>query len=215
MQGLSRGVLIVVEGIDGVGKSTLTHNITHTLLSKQLPVVTTREPGITELGKLIRKMVQDKTVPICAKAEYLLFASNRAQHFEELVIPNLHEKKIVLSDRMADSSLVYQGFGRGLDLGALKTINAWCMNDIVPDITIYLQLDPAVAVDRLRQRGAVLSSFEKEKASFTQKLAVGFETIFADRDDVLRLDGMRSPEQLTEQAVNHIMSWIENNGLCV
>lgn len=215
MQLLSRGILIVIEGIDGVGKSTLTQNVTNVLLSQQLPVVTTREPGITELGKLIRKMVQEKTVPIGAKAEYLLFASNRAQHFQELVIPNLEAKKIVLSDRMADSSLVYQGFGRGLDLTMLKKINAWSMNNITPDITIYLHLDAAVAVERLRQRAGILSSFEKEHASFTQKLAVGFETIFADRDDVLRLDGILSPEQLTKQAVDYIVRWIDAKGLLV
>jgi dTMP kinase len=210
---LTRGILITVEGIDGSGKTTLVRNLGQALAALSLPVVLTREPGATPLGTVIRQLVQEKQVSICPKAEYLLFASNRAQHFNDIIIPNLTNKNIVISDRMADSSLVYQGFGRGLDLNMLTTINQWSMNNITPDITLYVKIDLEESRARLRARNEALTSFEKEKESFTAQLLNGFETIFAHRDNVHTIDGTQTPEQLTATARDYVVHWINANGL--
>ncbi len=125
MPRLSRGILIALEGIDGSGKSTLAKNIAASLAHLDFPILQTQEPGKMALGKLLKPIVQEKKVPVCSKAEFLLFAADRAQHFHELVIPALLNKQLVISDRMADSSLAYQGYGRGLDLTTLSMINSW------------------------------------------------------------------------------------------
>src|SRR5690606_13070752 len=124
--------------------------------------ILTKEPGDSPLGKTLRAILQEKKVSVCPKAEFLLFAADRAQHFDEVVMPALQQNKIVISDRLADSSLVYQGYGRGLDKTLIEQVNTWAMNNIKPDLTLYITLPPAVAAARLAQR-ASLSSFEKEQ----------------------------------------------------
>lgn len=206
MLGLNKGILIAIEGIDGSGKSTLAKNIFTALSEKQFSVILTKEPGGTALGKRLRKTLQEKDVPVCSKAEYLLFASDRAQHFEELIIPALDQKKIVISDRMSDSSIVYQGFGRGLDIEMLKKINAWAMQNRTPDITLFIDIPLATALERLRSRNLQLTSFEKESEAFTSKLVHGFATLYKDRADILRMDGTQSPEKLSAQAVDYLLN---------
>src|SRR3972149_5899470 len=124
-------MLITLEGIDGSGKSTLAKKMADTLHN----VVLTKEPGGSALGKKLREILQMQPVPITPIAEFLLFAADRAQHFDEVVIPALEQNKIVISDRMADSSLVYQGYGRGINMENIKLVNKWVMQDITPDIT--------------------------------------------------------------------------------
>ncbi len=202
MQNLQRGILIAIEGIDGSGKSTLARNLATKLQEKNIPTVLTKEPGDSKLGALVRAIVQKQDVPVCPKAEFLLFAADRAQHFAEIIKPELQEKKIIISDRMADSSIVYQGFGRGLSIDMIKSVNAWAMDGINPDITIYLRISPEQALKRLQTR-AELTAFEAEQA-FMRKVLAGFEELYKNREDVILLDGTESPETLAEQALNKI-----------
>lgn len=205
MNTLSHGLLITLEGIDGSGKSTLAHTMRDALAQRNIPVFLTREPGGSELGKHLRSMLQERSVALCPKAEFLLFAADRAQHFHDVIIPNLKKGMVVISDRMADSSLVYQGFGRGLDLSFIQTVNAWAMNGISPNLTFYLKISPAQAGERLALRSAHLTAFEKDVNDLRERLVHGFETIFAQRDNVVTLDALLSVEQLTNQAVDAIM----------
>jgi dTMP kinase len=119
MKNLKKGVLISFEGIDGSGKSLLVNNL-YKILQTQYKTLITKEPGETDLGKKIRKIVQEQNVKIGPLAEYLLFATDRAQHFTEFIIPNLQEKYLILSDRLADSSIVYNGYGRDLPINKIK-----------------------------------------------------------------------------------------------
>lgn len=200
-------MLISVEGIDGSGKSTLIKNITATLQDLQLPLVVTKEPGGTALGKQLRTLLQERTFTIYPKAEYLLFAADRAQHFEQLIIPALQANTIILSDRMADSSLVYQGYGRGLDMNMLQTINHWAMHGYTPDVTLYVKIPPTVAYERLAQRKN-LSVFDKEKEDFFVTITRGFDTLFKTRTNVIHLDGLQQPDTLTEHATKAILEWL-------
>src|SRR6266404_7608583 len=140
MPQLHKGILIVIEGIDGSGKSTLAHNLSTSLQQQGFDIVLTKEPGASEIGKEIRKIIQTQNIAFCSKAEYLLFAADRAQHFAELIIPALEQKKLIISDRMSDSSLAYQGYGNGLDLDMVHTINRWTMHNITTDITIFVRV---------------------------------------------------------------------------
>jgi len=182
-----KGILIAIEGIDGSGKSTLTQQLAIVLDHDQYEVYLTKEPGDTSLGHNIRSLVQTQMVPITPIAEYLLFAADRAQHFVEKIIPLLNANKIIISDRLSDSSLAYQGYGRGLPLEQLKAINSWAMQGIIPDITIFVRIPVAIALQRVTKRNTSLSAFEKEV--FLEKVAAGFELIYKNRSDVIIIDG--------------------------
>ncbi len=208
MRTLQKGILIAIEGIDGSGKSSLAHYLFTSLQDQQYPVILTKEPGATALGKKLRAIVQEKNEPITAQAEFLLFAADRAQHFQETIIPALNQKKIIISDRMADSSLVYQGYGRGLDTVSINFINRWVMHDIKPDLTFYVRVSPSVAQDRLKARNIKLTAFEKEGITFMQKLIDGFDTLYHTRTDVIIIDGNQSFDAVTHYATQKLNEWL-------
>ncbi|MGE0206968.1 MAG: dTMP kinase [Candidatus Babeliales bacterium] len=209
---LTKSVLIVLEGIDGSGKTVLAQNLYTHFTELLSPVLLTKEPGGSHLGKHIRKVLQEKTVPIDPKAEFLLFAADRAQHFTEVIKPAQKERSLIISDRMADSSLVYQGYGRGLDNATLKTVNNWAMDGIKPDLTLYVKIDAQTAQKRLHARGK-LSAFDQEPLEFFNKLINGFEDLYNNRQDVIILDGTLTPEDIAKQAYNKVLSWIKTNNL--
>jgi dTMP kinase len=154
---MKNGLLVVFEGIDGSGKTTLAHAIAEELKKTFPKVILTREPGATALGKTLRGLILDGQ--LSDRAEFLLFAADRAQHCAERIRPALLENAIVISDRMADSSLIYQGISHGFRIEELRSINDWAMNGVKPDITFYLRIDPTVAHTRLVARGP-LTKFE-------------------------------------------------------
>lgn len=208
---LRNGILIALEGIDGSGKSTLIQNIFDTLQTKQFDVLLTKEPGATALGKEVRELIQHQHIPLCGQAQYLLFAADRAQHFSDVIIPGLQEKKLILSDRMADSSLAYQCYGNGLDCEMVRTINTWTMHGIVPDITIFVRVPVAIALERAKNRGA-LSAYEKKEA-FLHDVAQGFEELYKNRSDVIIVDGTQTQESLTNTVCDTIEQWIKAKNL--
>jgi dTMP kinase len=199
-----RGMLITIEGIDGSGKSSVAKQVAQ-LLGAHKQVILTKEPGSTELGKQLRTLLQERTFGVSAQAEFLLFAADRAQHMKEVVIPALEEGKIVLSDRMADSSLAYQGYGRGVEHEWIKAINTWAMDGYEPDLTLYLQIDYQTAARRLRQRRETATVFEQEEALFFERVIQGFETMYRERSTVRTLDATASIEQVSRAAYQEIM----------
>jgi len=211
MKTLKKGILIAIEGIDGSGKSTLAQNLSTKLKKSDIGCILTREPGATPLGTIIRNLLHEKPVSMCPKAEYLLFAADRAQHMAEIIEPALQEHKIVLSDRMGDSSVVYQGYARGLDIPMIQQINKWAMNNTTPDLIFYVQLSVDEAINRIIKRNEALTSFEKEGRDFLQKLVNGFNTLYTDRKDVITLDGNNTPAQLTEQAFDTIVTRVKTH----
>ena len=213
MKQLKRGILIAIEGIDGAGKSTLSFNLAKSMVTQGWPVHLTKEPGDTPLGAHLRTILHDKALSKTSKAEYLLFASDRAQHMSAVVLPALKNNQVVISDRMADSSIVYQGFARGLDIDMIKSINAWAMEHYNPDIVFYIHVPPDIACQRLLARNVPLTSFEREPIAFFQKLVHGFETLVNTRDQSHLIDGTQEPEHVTKQALEIVHTWIHNNNL--
>ena len=202
------GKLITFEGIDGSGKTTLARAVCaalglHRNDEKLTGIVFTKEPGDTALGQSLRTILQKQKEMVCDLAEFLLFAADRAQHFQTVIIPKLSLGNWVVADRLADSSLAYQGYGRGLDIEHIKATNTWAMQGIEPDLTIYVRIDIDTALERIVQRNEVLTTFELEKHAFWQRVITGYEAIFAERSNVLIIDGKLT----TEQQVNSIMAF--------
>jgi len=212
---LKHGLLIALEGIDGSGKSTLAYNLTNTLQAVGVDVLLTKESGGTPLGQRLHDIVQRQEVEICDKAEYLLFAADRAQHMHEVIEPALEQKKIVISDRMGDSSIAYQGYGRGLDVDMIELINNWAQNNYIPDLTIYIDIDIDTAYSRRVKRGKqeVDSIFELEQKEFMSKVIEGYRAIMKKKQHIIILDGKESADRLTSEAFEKVMTWIKEKYL--
>ena len=211
----SNGFLIAVEGIDGSGKSSLVSNLATALKQNNLPVITTKEPGGTVLGLALRAILNKQRNPdaqnpdardsICERAEFLLFAADRAQHFNFLVLPALAEDSIVISDRTGDSSLAYQGYGRGLNREMIQSINTWATENRKADLTIYIRIDPQTAYQRVITRNKNLTSFEAESLEFWKRVGNGFDEMYTGRHDVLILDGTKTQEELCEITLQEVL----------
>ncbi|HSW76093.1 MAG TPA: dTMP kinase [Candidatus Saccharimonadales bacterium] len=204
------GILCTIEGIDGSGKSTLINKLYENCIKHSIAAVCTREPGATQLGKKIREILADRTAPTCTKAEFLLFAADRAQHFNDFVVPNLQQGLVVISDRMADSSLAYQGYLKGVDLKMIQTVNQWCMQSIEPDIVFYLKIDAVSAAQRVKKTRGFTTKFEDEFIDKMQDLINGFETIFSTRKNVIVLDALQDPDSIVQQAFQALQEKIKN-----
>lgn len=213
-QVLPQGLLIVLEGIDGSGKTSLAEFLADYFGKLGFEVVSTRQPGATDLGKQIRAVLHDRPFEVCAKAEFLLFAADRAQHIESVVKPALAAGSLVISDRMADSSLAYQGAGRGLSTTSLREINEWAMDGIQPDITLYIRVDPQVAFQRMQKRNEALTHFEKEKVDFFRKVSQRYDELYEGRDDVIMIDGNQSIENVQQQVLQALESLQDQDGCC-
>ncbi len=195
------GKLISLEGIDGCGKSTLAKALTENLTQAGYTVVLTKESGGTPLGQNLRTLLHDRKDPMGSKAEYFILAADRAQHFEQVVIPALQAGKLVISDRMNDSSMAYQGYGRGLDLEMIKVINTWAMSGITQDLVLFIDIDPQIAIKRYLARKEQLTAFEQEKIDFWHRVSSGYHEIFKGRPEVATLDGKLSQAELLTQAL--------------
>lgn len=202
------GTLVTVEGIDGSGKSTLVDRLRGLLEAEGKKAVATKEPGGSKLGIVLRQMLQYQEVPIAPRAEYLLFAADRAQHFQDVVIPALQNGIVVISDRMSDSSLAYQGYGRGHDLTMIKIINQWTMQGIEPDVTIYLKIPVEYAYERMAMRGAEKTVFESQKREFLERVARGFDQIFAIRTNVIIIDAAQDQEVVAQKTYEALTQWL-------
>lgn len=151
---MNRGKLITFEGIDGCGKTTQLRLLERILTTRNTSFVSTREPGGTELGKLIRaallNVARHKVDPL---AELLLYAADRAQHVQEFVVPNLEAGKLVFSDRFYDATTAYQGYGRGFDLSLIQQLNQLATGGLKPDLTLLFDIDVATGLGRIARRG--------------------------------------------------------------
>ncbi len=169
-----RGRLIVLEGGEGTGKSTQA-----ALLAQRLEAVLTREPGGTEVGERLRRLVLDPSLPpIGVRTEVLVLLAARAQHVVEVIEPALAEGRDVVCDRFSGSTLAYQGYGRGLDPAELARLSAWATGGREPDRVVLLRVAPEVAAARLGGRGSA-DRMEEEDAAFFARVAAGYEALAA------------------------------------
>lgn len=171
------GKLISFEGSEGSGKTTQIARLAAHLQKAHREVVTTREPGGTEIGEQIRNIIvhNSKGDEMCAETELLLFAAARAQLVREVIVPALLKGTIVLSDRFLDSSTVYQGIGRNLAADPVAQINRFAVGNVMPDVTIVLDVPAEVSLARLKQRASDLPDrMERENIDFYKKVREGY-----------------------------------------
>ena len=148
--GASRsGLFVTLEGGDGVGKTTQARLLEEWLAGQGRTVVRTREPGGTEVGVLIRDIVLHHRGDVAPRAEALLYAADRAHHIETVVRPAIARGEVVIQDRYLDSSVAYQGTGRGLGADEVERLSLWAAEGLLPHVTVLLDLDPAVGLSRL------------------------------------------------------------------
>ena len=167
------GVFLAVEGGEGAGKSTQLRLLTAWLEDEGHEVVVTREPGATPMGRKVRALLLDPaTGALAPRAEALLYAADRAQHVAEVVRPGLARGAVVITDRYVDSSLAYQGAGRALDRDDVQKISTWATEALRPDLTVLLDVDPAVGLARATREGA--DRIEAESLAFHQRVRAGF-----------------------------------------
>ncbi len=195
------GRFFVIEGIDGSGKSTFARSLAEFIQAQGRPVLLTREPGATELGKVLRSLVQESKSSIDPYAELLLFTADRAQHMAQVVRPALGRGQIVITDRFKYSSLAYQGYGRDLDKSFIECINDKVTRDVQPDLVFYCKIDPQIAIARCINRNEKQTRFEAEGQLFMQKVSDGFDTIFENMPNVVTIDAHASQEKMLSQAI--------------
>ena len=168
------GLWVTLEGGDGAGKTTQAALLQEWLEASGRTVVRTREPGGTEVGVLIRDIVLHHRGEVAPRAEALLYAADRAQHVQTLVLPALERGDVVVQDRYLDSSVAYQGAGRVLDAAEVRNLSLWATGGKLPDVTILLDLDPAAARARLDADDKPFDRLEAEREDFHTRVRVAF-----------------------------------------
>jgi dTMP kinase len=174
---VARGKLITIEGLDGAGKSTLAASLAAELAARGVRVELLREPGGVEVSERIRALVKDPGLEVAPRAEALLYAAARAQLVEERLEPLLEQGALVLLDRFVDSSLAYQGAGRGLGMEEVRAINLFATGALVPDRTLLLRIAPADGRLRQRERAEDPDRLERESEHFFATIASAYEDL--------------------------------------
>ena len=197
------GKLISFEGPEGSGKSTQISRLAAHFQKTGREVVTTREPGGTEIGEQIRNIIVHKSKgdEMCAETELLLFTAARAQVVREVIAPALVRGAVVLTDRYLDSSTVYQGIGRNLAADPVSQINRFAVGNVMPDLTLVIDVPTEVGLARIRQRASDLPDrMERENIAFFKKIREGYLFLAKSMPDrVVVIDGTLSPDAIEKK----------------
>lgn len=209
------GLFITFEGIEGSGKTTLMELVARALEHNGLDCVLTREPGGTSLGLSLRRVLLDPSAAeISSTAELMLFAADRAQHVAEVIRPALDDGSVVLCDRFSDATLAYQGYGRGIDLEVIKTVDSHARGKTAPDMTVLIDLAVETGLKRARSRndardndsdGPPESRIDDEETAFHQLVRDGYLRLAEEEQHrFLVLDGSQDPETLSDAVTKEL-----------
>jgi len=198
--GIARGRLITIEGVDGAGKTTLVAGLTRALAERGRELLVLREPGGVELSERIRELVKDPALDVDPRAEALLYAAARAQLVAEMLVPLLERGEWVLLDRFVDSSLAYQGAGRGLGVEEVRRLNRFATGGLTPDRTLLLRVDPALGRQRLADRAP--DRLEQAGEEFFAAVARAYDALAAAEPERFAvIDAAQPPERVLADAV--------------
>jgi dTMP kinase len=194
---MKKGMFITVEGTDGSGKSTQIEMMKKYISSKGIDVVLTREPGGTTISEKIRSIILDpENIKMADMTELLLYAASRAQLVDEIIRPAIEKGKTVIADRFIDSSYVYQGFGRGMDLKIIETVNKTAVDGILPNLTLFFDISPEVALRR-RTELSDPDRIEKEEMDFHMRVYNGYIKLASDNPQrIVTIDSNRDVEAI-------------------
>jgi dTMP kinase len=199
---------ITFEGTEGSGKSTQAALLAENLRAAGREVVLTHEPGGTDVTLAIRRLLADPESILDSRAELLLFLADRAQHVATVIRPALERGAIVVCDRYADSTMAYQGYGRGHKLPMLRELSAWASRDLDPDLTIWIDVDIEVGLHRARGGdGGPGDRFEAEPLAFHSAIHTGFTALAAaEPGRFVRIDGNRELDAVTVDVIAAVHS---------
>lgn len=197
---MSRGLFISLEGIDGVGKSTQSDLLEEYLRELGQPVLRTFEPGGTALGQEIRHLLLHRKGDVAPRSEALLYAADRAHHVATKVRPALERGEAVITDRYLDSSVAYQGVGRALNAEDVRTISMFAVENLLPDLTILLDLEAGAAMARRSKTGAEPDRLEREKVEFFEAVRQAYLAMAkAEPQRWLIVDASQTVDQMQAQ----------------
>jgi dTMP kinase len=207
---MSRGRLITIEGIDGAGKSTLAGSLAEALRERGVAVELLREPGGVAVSERIRALVKDPSLAVAPRTEALLYAAARAQLVHERVAPALAAGETLLLDRFLDSSLAYQGAGRGLGIDEIRAVNLFAIGDVLPDRTLLLRIDPVAGRARQGARAESADRLELEGEEFFALVAAAYDELAASEPERVRtIDAAQAPEAVLLDALDALSDLFE------
>jgi dTMP kinase len=206
------GKFVTFEGGEGSGKTTQIKLAADWLGERRIPVVATAEPGGTPLGRKIRDILLNRGAwNIGAEAELILFAAARAQHVQETILPALREGSLVLCDRFTDATVAYQGFGRGLNIEFIRTLNDFSTGSLKPDLTLLFDLPAEAGLERAKIRSAgsrpeaAEDRFEREERSFHGRVREGYLSLVAEEPERFRIiDGSAGIGEVLREVCRHL-----------
>ncbi|MBE1447157.1 dTMP kinase [Paenibacillus sp. OAS669] len=211
---MQKGYFITVEGGEGAGKTSVIELMTQYLSTLGLESVSSREPGGIDIAEQIRAIILDKSnTKMEGRTEALLYAAARRQHFVEKIQPSLAQGKVFICDRFIDSSLAYQGHARGLGMDEVLTINQFAIENVFPDLTIYLDVNPEEGLRRIHARSdREINRLDLESLAFHQKVREGY-LILADRfpDRIVRIDANGGIDEVYESVKGCLDSRFKKN----
>lgn len=205
-------MFITFEGPDGSGKTTQARLLADWLRGQGHDVLLTREPGGTHIGDQIRAVLHDPhNIAMDARTEILLYSASRAQHVAETIRPALTAGKLVISDRYADSTLAYQGYGRRLDLATLQAITAFATGGLTPDLTLYLDLPPHEGLQRRQSGGGEWNRLDAEALEFHQRVRAGYlELARQEPQRWVMISADRSAEEVQAEIQTLVQAKLDN-----
>lgn len=212
---MKRGYFFSAEGNEGAGKSTIVNMASRYLAEKGLDVVTSREPGGIAIAEQIRAVILDRNnTGMDGRTEALLYAAARRQHYIEKIFPSLQAGKTVICDRFIDSSLAYQGHARGLGIEEVLRINRFAVEDVFPDLTLYLDVDPELGLNRIREHGGrEINRLDLESLAFHQKVREGYlEVIRRFPERIVIIDANRQLDAVFEEVKDVLDQFLAKRG---
>lgn len=209
---MKKGIFIAFEGGEGSGKSTIIDMIYNYLIENNIACIKTREPGGIKISEDIRKIILDKNnTQMDAKTEALLYAAARRQHLVEKVIKELENGKIVLCDRFIYSSLVYQGYARGLGVEEIYNINKFAIDEYMPDLNIFFDVSPEIGLARInKNKDREVNRLDLEKMDFHYKVREGYLKLCeANKESFIKINAEQSIDEVFEAVKNEIIKFIK------
>ena len=195
---IKKGLFVTFEGLDGCGKTTQINQLKERLIESGHQVLLTRNPGGTDLGLKLREIVLHYPDDLSSVSELLLYVADRAQHMKQVILPALESGQVVLCDRHIDSTVAYQGYGRGLDIPFIHQLNTVATDGIKPDKTFFLDGDPEILSQRVHTRGQA-DRLEREVAAFKERSREGFLTLVSEEPErFVILDAIKPADDISE-----------------